>query len=230
MASVEFGGGVSQIVGRVGGSVFQRGRAGSQLRTLPINTGRKQQEQNYSRSNYAATSTTWRTLQDFERLAWNAFALTEIRYNRFGVPYTPSGFQMFMEYNVNRSYVKPMPAIATPDALVPVPYIGGLGVTIDTSIPAFGWTGTLVNDNGTFQWMVQATRPQGQGVFRNRQSFLTVREAGAADALPTDVWSSYTKAIGFDPLLEQVVFVRVAAFSPSTGQRGPWETVRVITT
>jgi len=230
MALVQFGGGVAQIVGRIGGTVFQRGRAGSQIKNLPINTGRKQRPVNVQRSRITTAATQWRNLDPTVQQEWAALAATLTRYNRLGVAYTPSGYQIWMESFLNSDYAKFGSILTAPVAYLTVPSYGAVTITIDMLVPEFTITGTITNGSDLFQWAIQATRPQGMGVQVNRQSFVTLSTTDQADTDPVDQWSRYKKAIGFSPQPGQVVFVRICAIAITTGQRSPWQLYRVVTT
>ena len=230
MASVEFGGGVSQVVGRVGGSVFQRGRAGSQLRTLPINTGRKQNLLSSARTSLASVSTYWRKLSVGDQLLWTATANTQTRYNRLGVPYTPSGFQLFCELNLNIALINSAAIISTPPALPTLPSITSPSCTIDVSTPLYDITGGIVNGSAAYNWLIEATRPASLGVHSVRAPFCIIYNEDDTTTLPPDMWSSYYKRYSFTPPADTVIFTRICAIHKADGWRSPSQVIRTIVT
>lgn len=228
MALVEFGGGVSQIVGRVGGNVFQRGRAGSQLRTLPINTGRKQNQGNFARGSLSSSSSYWRTLSEGRKAEWNALALTQTRYNRVGTPYTPSAFQMFNELQNNAFLVNAgvfLTSAPTPPA---IPSLSDTTVGISSGAQSYTISGTIAGGSSDWLWLIEATRPQGAGVQVNRAPFLIISGLDDLTSLPSDQWANYVKRIGFGPLSGPVIFTRISAIEAATGWRMPSQVIRSI--
>lgn len=228
MALVEFGGGVSQIVGRVGGNVFQRGRAGSQLRTLPINTGRKQNQGNFARGSLSSSSSYWRTLSEARKATWNALALTQTRYNRVGTPYTPSAFQVFNELQNNAFLVAAGVFLTTAPAPSALPSFSGTTVDISSGGTSYAIDGTIVGGSSDWLWLIEATRPQGAGVQVNRAPFLIISATDDLSAVPTDQWSQYIRRIGFGPNEGQVIFTRISAIEAATGWRIPSQIIRSI--
>lgn len=228
MALVEFGNGVSQIVGRVGGNVFQRGRAGSQLRSLPINTGRKQNQGNFARGSLSSSSSYWRTLSDARKATWNALALTQTRYNRTGAPYTPSAFQVWNELQFNYSIVRAGAYLSFAPAPVALPSLSGTSVDISAGGSTIDIGGTIGGGATDWQWIIEATRPQGAGVQSNRAPFLLISSDEPLDALPPNMWGPYTRRIGFGPNEGQVIFTRISAIENSTGWRIPSQIIRSI--
>ena len=228
MASVEFGGGVSQIVGRVAGSVFQRGRSGSQLRVLPINTGRKQNSLSPARVSLASVSSLWRSLSDAQRLAWVALANTQTRYNRMGTAYTPSGFQLFCELNSNLLSTGVSHPINTAPAAISLPSYSGIAVAIDSATNHYDITGVLSGDTTDFRYIIESTRPVAAGVISNRSAFCILQRHDAANADPTNMWGYYTRRFGFAPRKDQVVFTRISLVQVTTGWRTPSQVMRTV--
>lgn len=228
MASVEFGGGVSQIVGRVAGSVFQRGRSGSQLRVLPINTGRKQNLVSPARVSLASVSSLWRSLSDPQRLAWVALANTQTRYNRMGTAYTPSGFQLFCELNFNLLSTGVATPIQSAPATLSLPSYTAISVVIDTNSSDYTITGTIGGDTTDFVYVIEATRPVGAGVLSNRSAFCVLDRHDDASSDPTNMWGYYFRRMGFYPRGGQVVYTRISTVHVSSGWRTPTQVIRTV--
>lgn len=219
---------MSQIVGRVGGNVFQRGRAGSQIRSLPINTGRKQNQGNFARGSLSSSSSYWRTLSEARKATWNALALTQTRYNRVGTPYTPSAFQVWCELQFNYSIVNAGAYLSTAPAPVALPSLTLTTVDISEGGATYDIGGTIGGGSTDWQWIIEATRPQGAGIQVNRAPFLLISSDEPLDSLPPNMWAPYVKRIGFGPMEGQVIFTRISAIENSTGWRMPSQLIRSI--
>lgn len=145
-ASVKYGAIIVEIKGSVGGTTFQGGHSGPVMLTkgelidavasgsklTKADAGRVMQPQ----QGIGTTSTTWRDLTDAQRQSWIAAAVQFPFKNRFGVTYTPSGFQLYMSCNANlRNYsCTPIDVSPLPTSLIPagplVITVGALGATM----------------------------------------------------------------------------------------------------
>jgi hypothetical protein len=230
MASVEFGGGVSQLVGRLGGSVFQRGRTGAQLRTLPINTGRKQNQENVARSSLASVSTNWRTMSAGRQATWIALAAGLTWYNRFGVAYTPSGFEVFSQLNLNLLAAGQTPNYASAPAIPAYPSMVKPVALIDISAPYYHIMDTISGATIDWLWLVESTLPQGAGIYANRLAFRMVSRSTDSTSTSFNVWTEYSKRFGLTPLAGQVLFTRLSLIDSKTGFRTPSQVIRSIVT
>lgn len=105
MAIVKFSALVSSMVGKLGGSYFQRNGGGIIIKNIgqPVN-GAKLTKADAGRnlSNTAVVAKTWSTITDGEREGWISAAAGMERKNKAGDIYVPSGYQVFMEYNGRR--------------------------------------------------------------------------------------------------------------------------------
>jgi len=100
MALVQFGGGVSQIRGSIGGTVFSRGAGGAiaRARTKPINP--RSPLQNVRRSNHAYLTTYWSlTLTEQQRVDWRDYAHSTTWTNRLGQTIQINGLAAFVRIN-----------------------------------------------------------------------------------------------------------------------------------
>ena len=62
----------------------------------------------------------WTGLTIVQKNQWNTIALTITFFNRFGDPYNPSGFLVYMQWNLKRARAG-VPAISVPAPLLPAP-------------------------------------------------------------------------------------------------------------
>lgn len=114
MGQVKFSGLVTGIKGKIGGTVFQSGKTGY---TAKNNSGVNRKgvvgkggvARMKQRIQVNTLATFWGSLSVEEREAWQNEAVNYTFYNRFGDPYTPSGYQLFMSLNLNLIAVEEAP-------------------------------------------------------------------------------------------------------------------------
>jgi hypothetical protein len=100
MASVKYGGGVTQMSGSIGGSVFARNRFGNYIRprTKPVNPNTV--SQSAVRDSLAALSETWATeLSPAQRISWATYAGAVSMKNRLGESVFLTGFNHYIRSN-----------------------------------------------------------------------------------------------------------------------------------
>ena len=100
MAVIKLGGGVADMRGSIGGTVFSRGPAGAyaRQRVKPINPATHLQAAVRARVSYLATA--WsKTLIDTERTGWKAFAANTNFTNKVGDTILISGIACYIRLN-----------------------------------------------------------------------------------------------------------------------------------
>lgn len=100
-ALILFGGGVSELRGSIGGTVFSRNSSGAYARnrTKPVNPNTT--KQNMVRVLFSTVAQHWRTMSESDRLTWNTLSPTFTRLNRLGQSIPLTGFQLFQKCNSN---------------------------------------------------------------------------------------------------------------------------------
>jgi hypothetical protein len=215
MASVIFGGGVSEIRGSIAGQVFGRNANGATIRnrSTPINARTSRQVE--VRNNLAGVAASWRDLTDAQRDGWIAAAPSFPYTNRLGQTSQYTGQQLFNTLNMG---------------LVSI----GLGVLSSAPSPesTFGAIGTTVMDVSASEveaqvsvppgadWTVQAfsSGPVSAGVMRPNSVTFSLIESFAGDELTFNIFGTYTARFG--PLVAgQKAFFKYEAVSQASGQR-----------
>jgi len=104
MALVQYGGGILDARGSIGGQVHSKNRYGSYIRarTTPVNP--QSSRQNKIRAVIQALSQRWsNTLTQLQRDAWEVYAAAITRQNKLGAQIKLTGFNHFIRSNSPRS-------------------------------------------------------------------------------------------------------------------------------
>jgi len=166
MAQVKFGSLITEAAGKVGGQILQRGRTGSQLRNLSQPVRIRTNAKSVVQQNFSSASSLWKTLNPSHRNNWNSLAATLTRLNKWGDPYIPSGFQIFCEFNLNISVLKPVTKISVPQTLLALPDLSGFSLTANHSPANYTLDWTYIS--GDTDWSVV---PYLYGTSTSGQSF-----------------------------------------------------------
>lgn len=100
MALIKLGGGVTDIRGAIGGTVFSRGRGGAIARknTKPVNP--RSTSQNTRRAMTAYIAKSWSNeLTEQQRIDWRAYAAGTVSKNRLGETISGAGNAAYMRLN-----------------------------------------------------------------------------------------------------------------------------------
>lgn len=171
MGLVQFGGGVAQISGSIGGVTYARNKAGfyARNRTVPINPGSARQQ--VIRFAVAQLTTRWvETLTAAQRAAWEIYAENVHLPNPLGQLRNVGGIAMYVRSNVPRITAGGLSLSIVDDA----PTIFDLGTftaptatSVDAAADTVDWTWDNADDwageDGAAMW-VYASRPQNPSV------------------------------------------------------------------
>jgi len=101
MASIKMGAIVTDIRGKLGGHVFQKG---NQSRVLKTNIKPRQTSSQFNRAlskNLGEIRNAWNLISDVDRVNWNKIAPNFTFNNAFGDVLRYNGFQLFLNLNAN---------------------------------------------------------------------------------------------------------------------------------
>lgn len=160
MGIIKFGGGVSAISGKVGGTVYARNRAGAYARNWAKPTNTPTAKQSANRLAFGNVSKDWAALTSLQQEGWNTLASTVTRFNRLGDAYTPTGRQIFLESANNMRVISQTPLTDAPISLLQ-PTIDG---TPSLNIVQTMGTLTTAQVNGLaaqagINYVLEATKP-----------------------------------------------------------------------
>jgi hypothetical protein len=226
MALARFGGGVSELRGSIAGNVYSRSKAGAIVRNRQVPTNPNTVRQGIVRGWMQTATDGFKALTPEEVTSWNDFASTQIRFNRLGEPYTPSGKQIFTESYLNglsvENFTPPdLPALES-DPNLPNLLAGVVNITtgpaLITELELAGWS----SDTGD-RIVVQAT-PQMLPSINNVQKYMRqVFNGSLAD--PTNILAGYTAKYPTtisDPSPGSVIHFRASAVNLTTGLASAW--------
>jgi len=105
MAKIKLGAFVTEIAGKVGGSIFSRNRGGAYVKNRVIPSNPKTPAQNAVRSAFGSIAQSWRSLTKGQRAAWNSATANYQIVDSLGDIRTLSGAQLFQQLNLNLNAV-----------------------------------------------------------------------------------------------------------------------------
>jgi hypothetical protein len=200
-----------ELAGSIGGTTYARNKAGAYARAWAKPVNPNTTAQSVARGNFAYGSGMWATLTLAQKEAWNAYALSITRVNRFGQPYTPSGRQIYMELATNAMTLA-QPPLTLPPVETAVPGLSGTGATITTAagppihIATLNLTGLSVSNSANPTIFVYAT-PLMPSSRTNFKKYIRLLGTLFAPVAPLDVHTQWAAVYGtptFSPTMQYV--------------------------
>jgi hypothetical protein len=105
MTKVKFSALVSEMRGKLNGSVFTKNRYGNSLRNKVTPVNRRTASQQSIKAMFTQFSQKWRSLTDAQQKAWNSAVEDFRRNNIFGDSIKPTGSNLYCELNSNLALV-----------------------------------------------------------------------------------------------------------------------------
>jgi len=218
---IQFGAIVTAGAGKAGGTIIQRGRTGQILRNLTVPHSSKLQPSQAPRSALSAVSSNWRIITTSERIGWNSLAATLTRYNKFGVAYVPTGFQIFCEINLNLVNITKEKILTAAPSPAVFPDIQAWELTALPAGPAItlSWQNVLSDPD----WVVAASfyplQSMGATVPRGSARQVDAYESVGAESL--DLSGEFVKRFGNPAGGVYQLAVSVIVMQQGTGWRMP---------
>jgi len=219
MALVQYGGGIQDMRGSIGGQVHSRNRFGNYIRarTTPVNP--QSDRQNVIRAVVQALSQQWsNVLTQLQRDAWEVYAAAITRTNALGAQVKLTGFNHFIRSNSARMQLADTVIVAGPTTLTLPPGDPTFACVVDeagqeisvTFDDTLGWA--LIDEG---QMYVSMSIPKAAGTGFIGGPF---RIAGALDGCTlTPLESPQVLAVPF-PVAEGQVVVCRARISEADGR------------
>lgn len=206
---------VSQVSGRVGGTIFSRNRGGAYLRNGSIPATVTTPAAQSIKSITAAMSQAWAILDEEVREQWREWATQNPVINRLGQSRTLSGHQAFVQINARLVYagfnVTPSPVLtASPAPFTP----GAVVFTANTSTLTVAYTPTPAPAGTAVQVYAYLANSAGVAYVKNRLAL--VLTTAAAAATPADIWDAVEARFG-TPQEGQTLHLGLRALDSTSG-------------
>jgi hypothetical protein len=215
---VNFGLIVTAGSGSAGGQTIQKGKTGHCLKNKSIP---RQPVSNYSairRSSFTSISKLWKTLLVAVVATWNNAAKNIKLSGNYGLPYSPSGFQLFSTLNNNLAAIDVVPISAVPAAASV-----GTMTTLSIAVAAGAQTLTITYAPAvpaTAAFVIEATN----GISQTRQvrdsDFRRIGKLLTANASPYSAEALYILKFGVIPAAGTIVHLRVRPVHLTAGWGG----------
>lgn len=216
--------GITEASGKLGGTVFSRGRGGTYVRTRVMPSNPQTVAQQSARAIFGAISSAWRTLTEQQRDEWNAITADYPTKNRLGETKILSGKALFQKLNTNLMQANQSLKL---DPTAPQGVNGPVEVDVQSIAYDSGdFTAAILVDlatggDNTTQVIFEATPPLSPGVKNANSKFVRVfrtTASGSQANVSTDFANAYADVFGEPPLGSQIQ-VRVFTVNPETGEK-----------
>lgn len=228
MASIKYSGLITEIKGKIGGTVFKATKQGFAVQNTPNKAGIRRnimagpiQNPNKLKTTFggkgqiqlAYIAGWWRNLSEEQRNAWNLAAPSFPRSNKFGVVYTPTGYNIFMEFGLNLlsvgdNLVSDPPLVITVDP----PVVNNLYQEVDGTVHL----DRTVPVASTIKWQVWATNEIGAGRSPNTAQFKLLGWLASSDGNDVNLDSWYQGVWNKLPR-NPSIYMRFIAVDTNTG-------------
>ena len=219
-AKVKYGEMISDMRGKINGTVHSKNRSGQYMRnkTSPVNP--QTTSQSGVRNSFSTFAQGWRALTEAQRDAWTSASENFTKTNVFGDNIKLTGANLYMSLNRNIATAAgaaitspPLPSAVTGlTALSGDPDVSDATIVM-TYTPAIPATGTV---------LIFATAPQSAGVSFVKNKYRFIESIVAADVSPYDITAAYEAKFGTGwKTAGQKVFVKFVPMITLSGITAP---------
>jgi hypothetical protein len=218
MAKIKLSAIVSEMRGKLNGSVFSKNRGGAYLRTKVTPVNPQTIYQGNVRARLTTFSQAWRALTQAQILAWNSAVSNFVGTDIFGDIKTPSGINLYNKLNLNLAAAG-QASIDNPPLPVGTGYISSMDIVpsaaTDEIIVNFTAEGASVGQT----IIVQATKGVSAGKNFVKSEYRQIDTLAGNSATGVDVGPAYVAKFG--TMTEgQKVFIRLVFVDNTTGVSG----------
>jgi len=215
MASVKWSGLVSEVRGKINGSILSVGYGGQIIRNRRSGGGVTSSSWRKSRANLAYIAGIWRGLTTVQQDSWNAAVASFPYVNKFGDSVNPSGFQLFCTLNSNLLFIG-QTLINTAPTPESVETVGPLTF----SQPSTGALRLAYTPNagGKMDIVVYCTAAVSTGVCTPPRVVRYVSKVRSSVTSPLNFGADYDRVFGDVPTSGRL-FAKVFGIHLTTGQR-----------
>lgn len=219
MASIKYGAIVTEIKGKVGGTIFQAGRGSGVVKNAGIQRrGRRLAARNgynlieqKARTTFSVVTKAWQGLTDIQRNSWLSLVPIWTFLNKFGEPYEGTAYQIFCSCNMNalaldQSIIEDAPV---EDAAVdPVLTFTDYSISGDFESE---WTNAAASGQLNF---VQLSRPVSPTTPYTKSTILANAVATYGSPTTQSIKAGYDAALGYTPPLGSLIYVYAYTTKP----------------
>jgi hypothetical protein len=206
---------VSDVRGKLNGSVASKNRYGAYLRNKVTPVNRKTTLQQNVRASLSSISKAWRTLTEAQRQSFNSLAAEVNKTNIFGDKVTLSGAALFMRLNRNIAVVGGT-AISTAPAIPTLPSMNFLVLTAKVAAGLISLAGQFDGPDTGMTFVIRATPQVSAGINFVKSEFRQLTTSEVGDGFPIVLTNDYASRFGA-PILGKKIFVELFAVHSTTG-------------
>lgn len=220
MAKIKLSALVSEMRGKLNGSVFSKNRGGAYLRTkvTPVNPATL--AQGLVRATLTNLSQAWRGLTQAQRDAWNNAVSNFTGTDIFGDIRTPSGLNLYTKLNLNLANVGIAP-ISAPPLPGTVGYVSVLSFIADQSGSTVIATYTAIGATAGQKIVVEATAGVSAGKNFVKSEFRVIGSVAGLAVSPVALGALYTAKYG-EMTTGKKIFIRMKFVDTVTGISGQY--------
>jgi hypothetical protein len=206
---------VSQVSGRVGGTIFSRNRGGAYMRNGSKPTAVTTPAAQLIKAMTAQASQAWAVLTEDLREQWREWATQNPVINRLGQSRTLSGHQAFVKLNVrllyaNASLIGSPPVVPAPQPVTP----GTITFTDSPLALTVAFSPTPLGTGIAAQCFAYLSNSPGVAYVKNRLAL--VATGATATATPLDIEAGVVERFG-TPQAGQTIHIGLRTIDTATG-------------
>lgn len=220
MAKIKLSAIVSEMRGKLNGSVFSKNRGGAYVRTKVTPVNPQTLAQGLVRATLTNLSQAWRGLTEPQRLAWNAAVSAFTSTDIFGDIKTPSGINLYNKLNLNLAAIGEAP-ISTPPMAVPVGYVDTLAITAAAGAGTISAVFSTIGASAGQTVIVEATPCISAGKNFVKSEFRQIGTFAGGAASPQALGAMYVAKFGAMTAGKKI-FVRLKFVDKNTGVAGQY--------
>jgi len=219
-AKIQYGALVTELKGKIGGTVFQSGRYGFQARNKPAPNRTASYNQSIVRGSILAVSKAWRDLTESERLAFDAIAPSWPAVDAFGNAMLLTGYNVFCKTNFwNWALSGAINSTASLPSALWSPTSISLSIAVGAA--TFDLTFAPSPVDTSCEAIIYLSGQVSAGRTAPPSNMRGVGSYPAGTVTPIDLTSLYSAKSGTFPTAGNRVFVGVQAVSTVNGTAGP---------
>jgi len=223
MALLKFGAFVTDLSGKIGGTIFSKNRGGNYAKNRVVPNNPATPAQSIVRGRFGSLSSQWRTLSQEERDSFTAATGNFPKSNRIGDTIQLAGNALFVALNSARLATNLSILTSAPAAEGVTEYsIGTFILTNGGLNESIKFAGTAIDpvlaDDMTVQ--IFATAPVSPGISNLNSKFKQIAvRLNSALTPPTEIGNAYTAVFGIPPVGTRVG-LRLVPVNVNTGEQG----------